>query len=261
MKLTLKSLTLFLLCTFFTCAQAESFRLSYETISASEIEKNPKYQSLKQIDPGHHQTIIRIYSLPEGENYTLKWERPLFIKKDHHHECSKEVFTRLKEFLSDENLLFVTSSRGFVPGETVTWSLETADGTHKTEKISFIPNPIIQEIPLGGAKLRVELVGLRPTYYEIYLDGVPNETLTLKSRSSGEIIDQDFYYTKGSCMAISPDVIGKSGGFCDLALIRSTGGQFKLRLPWGEEALEHIFGEQDPITPEFTPISENNAAK
>ncbi|MCB1107461.1 MAG: hypothetical protein KDK76_05125, partial [Chlamydiia bacterium] len=61
MRLKAKCLALLLFCTFFTYIQAESFRLSYETISVSEIEKNPKYQNLKQFDPGHHQTIIKIY--------------------------------------------------------------------------------------------------------------------------------------------------------------------------------------------------------
>ena len=137
MRLTIKYLTLFLLCTFFTCAQAESFKLSYQTISASEIEKNPKYQNLKQFDSGHHQTIIKIHGLPEVESYVLKWERPLLIKSLGQREYTKEVFTRLKDFLGEDELLLVTSSRGFIPGEKVTWTLETQDGASISEKVEI----------------------------------------------------------------------------------------------------------------------------
>jgi len=258
MKLQTNCLTLFLLCTFFTCAQAENFKLSYETISASVIEKESKYQNLRQFDPGHHQTIIRIHGLPESESYILKWERPLLIKSMGQREYTKEVFTRLRDFLGEDELILVTSSRGFMPGEKVTWSLETQDGASISEKVTIIPHPIMLEVPLGGAQLKVELVSLKPTYYKIYLTGVQTfEKLNFKSFSSGETIDRDFHYTQGSCLAISPDVVGKKGGFCDLILTRQKGAEFKVGLPWGEEALEYLKGDIDPITLEFTAISNN----
>ena len=256
MRLTIKYLTLFLLCTFFTCAQAESFKLSYQTISASEIEKNPKYQNLKQFDPGHHQTIIKIQGLPESESYILKWERPLLIKSLRQREYTKEVFTRLKDFLGEDELLLVTSSRGFMPGEKVTWTLETHDGTSISEKAEIIPHPIMLEVPMGGAKLKAELVSLKPTYYEMYLEGIQTfEKLNLRSFSSGETIDNNFHYTQGSCIALMPGVIGKEGGLCDLTLTRQKGAKFKLCLPWGDEVLDYLKGDKDPIILEFTQIS------
>ena len=256
MKLKTKLLSLLLLCTFFACAQAENFRLSYETISTSEIEKESKYQKLKKFDPGHHQTIIRIHGLPESESYSLKWERPLLIKSKGEREYTKEVFTRLKSFLGEDELLLVTSSRGFMPGEKVTWTLETQDGVSISEKATIIPHPIVLEVPIGGAKLKAELVSLKPTYYEMYLEGIQAfEKLNLKSCSSGETIDEDFLYAQGSCIALMPGVIGKEGGFFDLTLTRQKGAEFKLRLPWGDEVLDYLKGDKDPIILEFTQIS------
>ena len=256
MRLTIKYLTLFLLCTFFTCAQAESFKLSYQTISASEIEKNPKYQNLKQFDPGHHQTIIKIQGLPESENYILKWERPLLIKSLGQREYTKEVFTRLKDFLGEDELLLVTSSRGFMPGEKVTWTLETQDGASISEKAEIIPHPIMLEVPMGGAKLKAELVSLKPTYYEMYLEGVQTfEKLNLRSFSSGETIDNDFHYTQGSCIALMPGVIGKEGGFCDLSITRQKGDKFELKLPWGKELLKYLEGEKEPMVLDFSSVA------
>ena len=169
---------------FFIGAQADNFRLSYETISASEVEKNPKYQNLKQFDPGHHQTIIKIHGLPEAESYILKWERPLLIKRMGQREYTKEALIRLKDFLGEDELLLVTSSRGFMPGERVTWTLETQDGKSISEKVAIIPHPIILKIPRDNAKLHAELTSLKPTYYEMNLEGVQEgESLNLKSVS------------------------------------------------------------------------------
>jgi len=108
---------------------------------------------------------------------------------------------------------------------------------------------------MGGAKLKAELVSLKPTYYEMYLEGVQTfEKLNLRSFSSGETIDNDFHYTQGSCIALMPGVIGKEGGLCDLTLTRQKGAEFKLRLPWGDEVLDYLKGDKDPIILEFTAI-------
>ncbi|MCB9092669.1 MAG: hypothetical protein H6620_08930 [Halobacteriovoraceae bacterium] len=255
MRLTIKYLTLFLLCTFFTCAQAESFKLSYETISASEIEKNPKYQNLKKFDPGHHQTIIKIHGLPEAESYILKWERPLLIKSLWQREYTKEVFTRLKDFLVEDELLLFTSSRGFMPGERVIWTLETQDGASISEKIEFTPHPIVLEAPKEGVKLHAELVNLKPAYYAILIEGIEAfEKLKLRSLSSGEKIEDSFLYTQKIGLLYTPDVIGKKGGVCDLTLTRQKGTEFRLHLPWGEELIEYLNGSKDPIIFEFTAI-------
>ncbi len=262
MRLSVKYFALFLFCTFFTYSQAEGFRLSYETISASEIEKNPKYQNLKQFDPSHHKTIIKIHVLPESEGYILKLDRPLLIKSLAQQEYTKEIFTRMKDFLGEDELLLVISSRGFMPGEKVHCTLETQDGRSISEKAKIIPHPIMLEVPMGGAKLKAELVSLKPTYYEVYLEGIQTfEKLNLRTFSLGETIENDFYYKQGSCIGLIPEVIGKQKGFCDLILTRQKGAEFKLRFPWGEEVLEYLKGDKDPIILEFTRFSESNSSK
>lgn len=255
MRLTIKYLTLFLLCTFFTCAQAESFKLSYETISASEIEKNPKYQMLHQFDPGHHKTIIRIHGLPNYENYILQKETPLFGAIEEK-ECPAQAFMVLKNALKEDLPLICMSSRGFLPGERIILTLTTQDKTSISEKVEFIPHPIVLEAPKGGAKIKAELVNLRPAYYAIQLEGFnTSEKIHLKSLSSGEEMNNDFFYTKELGFSYSPDVIGKEGGVCDLTLTRQNGEKFRLHLPWGEEFLGYSKGDKGPIILEFTQIS------
>jgi len=268
MKLKTKILSLFLLCVLFASVQAESFKLSYETISVSSAQKELKYKNLGVVFPRHHKTIIKIHGLPEAEDYVLRWERPLFAEKNFQQKYHffvekyflrkyhKKAFTRLNELLGDEDLIIVTDSGGFLPGEEVTWTLESLDGKFKSESITFIPHPIVQEIPLGGAKLKAKLVRLWPTSYEIYLEGIQTyEKLNLSFVSSGELFNKDFYYAQNTCIAISSEMIGMNDGVLDLTLTRQKGSQFKLGLPFGKEVLKYRLEDLDPVVSDFTPIS------
>ena len=255
MKLKTSCLSLFVFLAISLQTSADAFHLTHETISAASTANLDKYSNLGFFNPGHHKTIIRIHGLPEAENYILRWERPILLKKQYQHEYSKEVFVRLQEFLQEKGMVLVTSSVGFLPGEKVTWTLETEDGKSVSQSVTFSPNPIIIEMRSGKSKLQADLVRLRPTRYKITLEGIGSfEKLRLTTFSSGEKIDKEFYFPQGSLISLTPGVFGKEGGFCDLSITRQKGDQFSLSLPWGEELIDCLGVNSRPIVSDFSPI-------
>ncbi len=255
MKLKTSCLSLFIFLATSLQTSADTFHLTHETISAASTASLAKYSNLEFFNPGHHKTIIRIHGLPEAENYILRWERPVLIKTHHQREYTKEVFVRLQEFLQEKGMVLVTSSVGFLPGEKVTWTLETEDGKSVSQSVTFSPNPIIIEMRSGKSKLQADLVRLRPTRYKITLEGIGSfEKLRLTTFSSGEKIDKEFYFPQGSLISLTPGVIGKEGGFCNLSITRQNRDQFSLTLPWGEELIDCLRVNSRPIVSDFSPI-------
>lgn len=236
-------------------ADQEAWKLHAETLSAETIAHSSKYGKLDSFDIGHHKTIIRISDLPDAKSYTLRWERPLLVKKEHSQKYPREMLFHNGELLGENAAIILISSRGFLPGEKVFLALETEDGKAVSQKISLFPHPLIQEKHSGQSKLKGELTSMNPTRYEIFLEGIQTyEKLRLSSFSSGEKIDHEFFYTQGSCIALTPGVIGKDGGFCDLSITRQKGNRFELKLPWGKELLKYLEGEKEPMVLNFSPV-------
>ncbi len=246
-----------------SAALAESFRIEYETLSNDTIAHIEKYKKLETYVKGSHHTTFKFFNLPDGEDYTVRWQRPLLKKKEHHCESSKAMFLKNSQFLNEDIPSFSFVSKGFLPGEKVILSLETKEGEKLGMPVEFFPNPIVQETTNGRSKLLAELSSVNPTCYEITFEGIPSlETLQLHTNSSGEVIDQQFRYTQGSCIGLSPGVIGKKGGFCAFTIKRQNGEKFELKLPWGEELLKHLIGESDQVVTSFSAIrSEPEALK
>jgi len=237
-------------------ASADNRVLSFETLSHETLLQSDKYEKIVNFDHGHHKTIIRISELPKDEAVVLKWKRPLVTQKTHTEECRKEQFLKIAEFLGEENPAFLLSSKGFLPGEKITFSLETTGGTAIGQPLEFFPQPLIQETRSGESKLIAELSSLSPSTYEITFEGIPSfETLIMSSFSSGEKLVNTFQYRQGSCIGLMPGVVGKEGGSCKLSIQRQKGEKFQLDLPWGDDLLKHLGGECLPVVPHFTAIT------
>jgi hypothetical protein len=106
-------------------ASADNYVLSFETFSQETLLQSEKYEKIVDFDRGHHKTIIRISELPKAEAYVFKWERPLVAKKTQRKEVPKDLFSEFSELIGEENPAFLLSSKGFLPGEKITFSLET----------------------------------------------------------------------------------------------------------------------------------------
>lgn len=240
---------------------ADNHVLSFETLSHETLLQSDKYKKLVNFDPGHHKTIIRISELPKDEAIVLKWKRPLVAKKTQRKEVPKDLFSEFAELLGEENPAFLLSSKGFLPGEKITFSLETTGGTAIGQSLEFFPQPLIQETRSGESKLIAELSSLSPSTYEITFEGIPSfETLIMSSFSSGEKLVNTFQYRKGSCIGLMPGVVGKEGGSCKLSIQRQKGEKFQLDLPWGNDLLKHLGGECLPAVPHFTAITGKSEA-
>ncbi|CCB87827.1 protein-tyrosine phosphatase family protein [Simkania negevensis] len=225
------------------------------TLSAETISLSSKYQALNTKDPGFHKTIIRITNLPDAKTYFMRWNRSFFSSSEQHQKFSKKDLFHAAETLGENVAVLVISSRGFLPGEKVYYTLETVGTESKSLQFSFIPQPIVKEVRNGKSKLIGELILLEPARYELDLEGVSSfEKLKLLSRSSEESIEREFVYTKPMRIGITPGVIGKNGGVCNLSLTRQKGDYFTLQLPWGDELLGHLSGETLPTTSSFSPI-------
>jgi len=237
-------------------ANQETLSLHAETLSAKAVKNSSIYGKLESFDPGQHKTIIRISHLPNAESYILRWERPLLIQKEHFQKYSREMLLRNGDFLGENGAIIAISSRGFLPGEKVNLSLETEDGKMLSQKIDLFPHPLVLEIRGGQSKFKGELTCMNPTRYEILLEGIQTyEKLKIISDSSGEHLENDLYYTQGSCIALMPGVIGKEGGFCDLSITRQKGDKFELKLPWGKELLKYLEGEKEPMVLDFSSVA------
>lgn len=209
MKTVKLLLALFLM--MFVHASADSCVLSFETISNQTILQEAKYEKLRDFDRGHHKTIIKISELPEAKSYIVKWKRSLFSDKEQREEWSKELFTTISKFLELDTPALFMSSRWFLPGEKVIFSLETIEGTPIGPPLELILHPVIQESKDGKSKLIVKLPSVSspfsPTKYEITFEGILlPETMSLISTSSGEKLSGEFQYKLGSCIAYGPGV-------------------------------------------------------
>jgi len=253
-KITQMILALFLVATI--NASADNHVLSFETLSHETLLQSDKYEKIVNFDSGQHKTIIRILELPKAEAYVFKWERPLVAKKAQCKEIPKNLFSEVAALLGEENPAFLLSSKGFLPGEKITFSLETQGGTVIGQPLEFFPQPLIQENRSGESKLIAELSSLSPSTYEITFEGIPSfETLIMSSFSSGEKLVNTFQYRQGSCIGLMPGVVGKEGGSCKLSIQRQKGEKFQLDLPWGDDLLKHLGGECLPVVPHFTAIT------
>lgn len=225
---------------------AEVSPLSFETISNEEALCYERNKKIDHFEEGYHKTIVRASPLPTS-SCVFKWKRPL-LGKEFSEEFSTELISTISNFIEEGDAVIFFSSKGFLPGEKVTLTLETPDGERIGGPIEFCPHPIIQDMRSGTAKLIAELVLLAPTKYEISFEGIPSfETLKMRSFSSGEVIENEFQYRKGLCVGLLPGVIGKNGGLCDLSIRRPKRDAFEVTLPWGEELLKHHLGVQNNI--------------
>jgi len=255
MKLKIKYLILFLLCTLFTFAQAESFKLSYETISASEIEKSSKYQNLKQFDSGHHKTVIRFFDFPDSERFELLVKRPLLQTTETILWTRKELLETAL-LLGEKDPILTISSIGYLPGEEVVLTLRAKNKNVLYDSINITPNPIKKNSSNRGFSVAIKMVSVSPTIYELAVEGIKEGTsFKIHSTSYGETSTHDYQYLKKTPHIISLEPGRGHGGATVIAVSRSNHDFLEILLPWGSELDYHRQGARCPVTRQFANIS------
>ena len=106
----------------------------------------------------------------------------------------------------------------------------------QTNEIKSKVNPIIAGVTKDGAQANINSLTSDNTVFELIGKGFkPNESLNLISRSYHEILYSPITVDENGCLPpimLQPAVIGKSGGICNIDLLRKE-GSLRIQFPWG----------------------------
>lgn len=242
---------------------SEGIGCDIEALSSRKIQNNQRYQALDTFDTGHHKTLVRIHNLPSNrESVTIMLKRPLFGSQNSEKmiKITKKQLLMNAELMGETVPVFICSSRGYLPGEKIFFSVECEKKEPrrtalKSEAVEFIPNPAMIQNE-DGASLAAVLVITNPTTYRITLsDFQLDENLKFLSISSGETGNVPVKFEKNIIMNYMPGVINKRGGKGIVTIVRENGERMTLQLPWGSDFLNHLKGNRDPAVSDF-PIIE-----
>lgn len=233
--------------------EKRSFQLSYETVCITTINEEEKYQSLDSFDAGCHKTILRIHDYPYGKNFVFEWERPLFKKKPAVRR--RLTINQLKnnaELINERTPLFVISSRGFLPGEQVMFTLKTADGFVKTKVFNHFPHPLFVRDKADQAGVFAELESIEPTAYSLWLIGFKmNEKLKYTGVSGNDKISAELVYTHPTRCLYVPKLDFVLGGTALVTVERESGVRLSLPIVWGNEFIPYLKGEKVVVNTNF----------
>lgn len=242
-------------CTISLCAreQARSFKLSYETFCISTINSSKEYGILDNFDSGCHKTIMRVHDYPYGKEFVMRWKRPLFKKK-------RDVVRRLTlsqlfdnaEKMEQKTPMMVLSSRGFLPGEVITFSLMTPDGYVKSEKVELTPHPLVVTDRNYQATVTAELSSLIPTVYKVRFDNFEmNERVKFTGVSEDTQVGEWLTLQDGYSIVWVPAVPTLKGGTAVLSVERLNGEELLLPVIWGDAMIPHLKGHNSVVNTNF----------
>lgn len=191
-------------------------------------------------DPGHPKTILHMHGFPANQEIHILEKRLAQTKKD---EYEREITHFISTGRPDEDI-FGISSRGYLPGEKVSFLFKTTGEGFQYE-FSLIPNPIEVRNKAGEVVLEAQLMVISPTLYSVKLHRLnENEHLKMISKSGKEVIKNDLVYREKDAFAIMPGVVDKKGGVCRVEFSRQSGEKIKVKLPWGIQFLEYLKGKK-----------------
>ena len=139
--------------------------------SADIVQALPKLQHLRAQDPEFNKVLFKVEGYPKNQELIFEIKR--LASKDPQGYQSVLLFS----ILDDGTILtntqqrlknILSSSRGFLPGERVTYRVRTADGSFDSET-SGIPSPAVFKDNDFNVALRAELISISPTIYAIDL--------------------------------------------------------------------------------------------
>lgn len=206
-------------------------------IQADHTDQLPKLKPLLEKDPGYHKMLFRQIGFPTEKEIVWETKRlasttPTKYEPDLtfviHTDGSMETSTGkpLKALIS--------TSRGYLPGERVTYRFRAADGS-VSDEVTLYPQPIIARDDDGKVLLRAEMTTMIPTTYRIELPQMEEgEEFEIKSTSLGQTLKTKGNYSKKDAVMYMPAVEGHAqGGMARIEIKRKSGDQVAVKLPWG----------------------------
>ena len=252
----LKTITkhLFIFSLLSTACFAEDPSIKAKFYSAESIEHLPELKYLNETDSGFNKVILKAEGFPKNQDLILEVKR---LSSDNPNQ-----FKPLMEFSIQNDGQYLTktkpsklinsiivSSKGFLPGERVTYRIRTTNKSVQKE-ISGIPSPALFKDHRGIVDIKAELISISPTVYLVTLPSMKDgEAFELKSTSLGEIITAESKYSKAKPIHYSPapSSTKSQGGESTLEIIRKSGEIYVIRLPWGSALQVYQQGKKIPL--------------
>lgn len=231
-----KIIGLFLLVSFSLIAEEPSVKAQY--YSADAVQAIPRLKALTKQDPEYNKIVFTLDGFPKNQEIIFEVKRLADIDPKGYEQ--KFTFT-----IQDDNTFLIkdsdhriqkimSSSHGYLPGETVFYRFRTADDKISKE-VSGIPTPA--EIKDADFKtvIKADLVSINPTVYNISLPALDDgEQYELKSTSLGETTKAKPKHTKNKSFHITPGgKTNRKGGEAVLEIKRKSGKRYSIVLPWG----------------------------
>jgi hypothetical protein len=220
----LKKLWLFtcIIITHFVFNNTEAMELKSEFYKAEDIPK--EFEENKQ---GGDLTVISVEKFPANHSIVVLEKRLLSSKE----KSSGPLQQHGKPFV------YLVYSQDYAPGEPVTITFKDSEDSKESKVIEIFPNPL-RATASDGATMEAQLFS--NDNYNILFTGFNNETLKFKSRSCDENLSHKIPIKRNLMIMYAPAVINKKGGIAKISLIRSSGKNLNLELPWGSEIKKYL---------------------
>lgn len=217
--------------------------------SAEAIQALPRLKSLAAVEPEYNKMILKIEGYPKNQEIFFEEKRLASANPESYEKKMSFSIQNDGTMLitnTDQHLLsLVCSSRGYLPGEPVTFRFRTADNKFNNE-ISGTPTPaIIRDKDLHIA-LKAELLSYEPTVYNITLPSMKEgEEFEIKATSVNEIVRGKSTYKKDMPpLHYAPTAKGKKGGDAIFEIHKKTGEVYTILLPWGSALNGYLHGDK-----------------
>lgn len=224
-------------------------KVSAHFFTAESIQLIPKLQPLNNPDPGYNKILFTLDHYPRDKEIIFEIKRQASPHPDKFDSIVAFVIledgTYLTKSQPPQHLgAIIASSKGFLPGERVSYRFRTADNDIDNQIIA-IPHPLQFKDKNGALAMSAELITIKPTMYAIGLPTMnEGEEFSVKSVSAGETINATTKYSKNTPFHYAPEVQEKSqGGYATLEIERKSGENYKLELPWGTTLEEYLKGK------------------
>ncbi len=207
---------------------------------------------LNNQDPEFNKLILSLKDYPKNKEIIFEVKRLAGNTGDKYVQIAKFIIQDDGSYLTSTEPKqrldsFISTSKGFLPGERVFYRFRTADGTVDKE-ISGVPSPAIFRDNDGRIALRAELIQTSPTLYEIKLPTMnEGEVYKLKSTSVGTTVTAEPTYTASKPIHYAPTAGKGKGGQGILEIKRKSGEIYYLTLPWGTALTPCLQGKKPSL--------------
>lgn len=223
-------------------------RILVRYYSADAVQALERLKPLAALEPEYNKIIIKLEGYPKNKEIFFDVKR--IVSKDPQSYETKMSFSIQNDgtlLITNTNrhlLSLICSSRGYLPGELVTFRFRTADNAISKE-VSGIPTPATIKDKEHHVVLQAELMSEDPTVYNILLPSMnEGEEFELKSTSLGAIVKGKPIYHKGMPLHYAPGVKGKRGGDATFEIRRKSGEVYSILLPWGSSLTGYLHGDK-----------------